>query len=72
MRLDVLPDIPTLGDFLPGYEASSWYGIGVPKTTPVEIIDKLNKDINAGRRSQDQDPTRRPGRHVKLQVRFTA
>jgi tripartite-type tricarboxylate transporter receptor subunit TctC len=41
------PDIPTMGDFVPGYETSQWYGIGVPKNTPTEIIDKLNKEINA-------------------------
>jgi tripartite-type tricarboxylate transporter receptor subunit TctC len=43
-----LPDIPTVGEFLPGYEASNWYGVGIPKNTPAEIIDKLNKEINAG------------------------
>ena len=47
-RLDALPDVPTMGDFLPGYEASAWYGVGAPKNTPAEIIDKLNKEINAG------------------------
>jgi tripartite-type tricarboxylate transporter receptor subunit TctC len=47
-RSDALPDIPTVGEFLPGYEASNWYGVGIPKTTPAEIIDKLNKEINAG------------------------
>ena len=46
-RSEVLPDIPTVGDFVPGYEASAWYGIGAPKNTPAEIIDKLNKEINA-------------------------
>ena len=46
-RSDVLTDIPTVGEFLPGYESSNWYGIGAPKGTPVEIIDKLNKEINA-------------------------
>jgi tripartite-type tricarboxylate transporter receptor subunit TctC len=46
-RLDVLPDIPTVGDFVPGYEASSWNGIAAPKNTPAEIVDKLNKEINA-------------------------
>ena len=44
--LDVLPDIPTVGEFVPGYEASAWFGIGAPKNTPAEIIDKLNKEIN--------------------------
>jgi tripartite-type tricarboxylate transporter receptor subunit TctC len=46
-RSEVLPDIPTVGDFLSGYESSSWYGIGAPKSTPAEIIDKLNREINA-------------------------
>jgi tripartite-type tricarboxylate transporter receptor subunit TctC len=46
-RSDALPDLPTIGDFVPGYEASSWSGIGAPRKTPDEIIDKLNKDINA-------------------------
>ena len=46
-RADVLPDLPTVGDFVPGYEATSWFGIGVPKNTPAEIIEKLNKEINA-------------------------
>jgi tripartite-type tricarboxylate transporter receptor subunit TctC len=47
-RLDVLPDIPTVSDFVPGYEASGWNGMAAPKNTPAEIIDKLNKEINAG------------------------
>jgi tripartite-type tricarboxylate transporter receptor subunit TctC len=47
-RMDVLPDVPTVGEFVPGYEASGWQGIGAPKDTPVEIIDRLNKEINAG------------------------
>jgi tripartite-type tricarboxylate transporter receptor subunit TctC len=47
-RLDALPDIPTVGDFVPGYEAINWYGIGAPKNTPVEVIEKLNKETNAG------------------------
>jgi tripartite-type tricarboxylate transporter receptor subunit TctC len=47
-RSEALPDIPTVGEFLPGYEASAWFGIGAPKNTPSEIIDKLNKEINAG------------------------
>jgi tripartite-type tricarboxylate transporter receptor subunit TctC len=46
-RSPVLPGIPTLGEFVPGYEASGWQGIGAPKNTPSDIIDKLNKDINA-------------------------
>jgi tripartite-type tricarboxylate transporter receptor subunit TctC len=47
-RAPVLPNIPVLGDFLMDFEASTWIGIGVPKNTPVEIIDRLNKEINAG------------------------
>jgi tripartite-type tricarboxylate transporter receptor subunit TctC len=47
-RKDALPDIPTVGQFVPGYEASNWYGIGVPTGTPAEIIGKLNKEVNAG------------------------
>jgi tripartite-type tricarboxylate transporter receptor subunit TctC len=47
-RSEALPDIPTMAEFLPDYEASAWFGIGAPKNTPYEIIDKLNKEINAG------------------------
>jgi tripartite-type tricarboxylate transporter receptor subunit TctC len=46
-RANVLPDLPTVSDFVPGYEATSWFGIGAPKNTPTEIIEKLNKEINA-------------------------
>jgi tripartite-type tricarboxylate transporter receptor subunit TctC len=48
MRAEALPDVPTVGDFLPGYEASDWYGICAPKGTPAAIIGKLNTEINAG------------------------
>jgi tripartite-type tricarboxylate transporter receptor subunit TctC len=48
VRAEALPDLPTMADFLPGYEASQWYGIGAPKNTPTEIVDELNKQINAG------------------------
>jgi tripartite-type tricarboxylate transporter receptor subunit TctC len=47
-RSDALPDIPTVGEFLLDYEASNWFGVGAPKATPAEIIEKLNKEINAG------------------------
>jgi tripartite-type tricarboxylate transporter receptor subunit TctC len=46
-RSDALPGIPTVAEFLPGYEASGWFGIGAPKATPAEIVDKLNKEVNA-------------------------
>jgi tripartite-type tricarboxylate transporter receptor subunit TctC len=46
-RAEALPDIPTVGEFLPGYEASFWFGLGVPKATPAEIVNKLNKEVNA-------------------------
>jgi tripartite-type tricarboxylate transporter receptor subunit TctC len=45
-RSAALPDLPTVGEFVPGYEASSWYGIGVPKGTPADVIDKLNNAVN--------------------------
>jgi tripartite-type tricarboxylate transporter receptor subunit TctC len=47
-RLDVLPNVPTVGEFLPGYEGTGWLGVGAPKGTPAEIIDKLNAEMNAG------------------------
>ena len=47
-RSEALPDVPTVGDFLSGFEASVWLGVGAPKNTPAEIIDRLNKEINAG------------------------
>jgi len=46
-RSEVLPDVPPIGEFVPGYEASAWYGLGAPKAPPAEIVDKLNKEINA-------------------------
>jgi tripartite-type tricarboxylate transporter receptor subunit TctC len=46
-RLEVLPEIPTVGEFVPGYEASGWYGIGAPKNTPAEIVNRLNSELNA-------------------------
>jgi tripartite-type tricarboxylate transporter receptor subunit TctC len=47
-RLDALPNVPSVGDLLTGYEASAWQGVGAPKNTPAEIIAKLNEEINAG------------------------
>ncbi len=46
-RADALPDVPPLADFVPGYESSQWYGLGAPKNTPAEIVDKLNREVNA-------------------------
>jgi tripartite-type tricarboxylate transporter receptor subunit TctC len=59
MRSEALPDVPTVADFVPGYESSAWYGVAVPKGTPPEIIDTLNREINTGL----ADP--------KLRARFT-
>jgi len=47
-RSDALPDIPTVGEFIPGYEATSLFGLGGPKNTPAAIVERLNKEINAG------------------------
>jgi tripartite-type tricarboxylate transporter receptor subunit TctC len=47
-RTEFLPDVPTVGDFLPGFAATTWLGIGAPKDTPADIVEKLNKEINAG------------------------
>jgi tripartite-type tricarboxylate transporter receptor subunit TctC len=46
-RSEVLPDVPTVDDTVPGYEASTWYGVGAPRNTPTEIVEKLNREINA-------------------------
>ena len=46
-RSETIPDIPTMGEFVPGYEATSWYGVGVPRNTPAEIVEQLNKEVNA-------------------------
>jgi tripartite-type tricarboxylate transporter receptor subunit TctC len=48
MRSDLLPDLPTVSELVPGFEASIWFGIGAPRNTPAEIVDRLNKEINAG------------------------
>jgi tripartite-type tricarboxylate transporter receptor subunit TctC len=47
-RSDALPDVPCVSEFVPGYEASSWFGMAAPKSTPAEVVDKLNREINAG------------------------
>ena len=46
-RSEVLPDVPTMGEFVPGFEATTWLGLGAPKNTPTEIVQKLNIEINA-------------------------
>ena len=46
-RSELLPDVPTVADFVPGYESSAWYGVGAPKGTPAEVVDRLNKEVNA-------------------------
>jgi tripartite-type tricarboxylate transporter receptor subunit TctC len=48
MRADALPDVPAVGEFLPGYEASGWTGVGAPRDTPPAIIERLNREISAG------------------------
>jgi tripartite-type tricarboxylate transporter receptor subunit TctC len=63
-RSEALPDVPTIGDFVPGYEASVWYGVGAPRNTPAEIIEKLNKEINAA----IADPTMK-GRFADLDAK---
>ena len=62
-RAEALPDIPTVGDFLPGYEASTWLGVGAPKNTPTEIIDKLNREINPVSPSPSSRRSSRSGHH---------
>jgi tripartite-type tricarboxylate transporter receptor subunit TctC len=47
-RAESLPDVPTVADFVPGYDTSTWLGLGLPRNTPPGIVDKLNKEINAG------------------------
>ena len=47
IRSEALPDTPTMSEFIPGYEASGFYGLAAPKNTPAEIVDKLNKEVNA-------------------------
>jgi tripartite-type tricarboxylate transporter receptor subunit TctC len=46
-RVALFPDLPTVADYVPGYEASAWYGLGAPKGTPPEIVEKLNREVNA-------------------------
>jgi tripartite-type tricarboxylate transporter receptor subunit TctC len=48
MRSEVLPDLPTVGELVPGYEITAWFGVGAPQGTPAEVIDKINTEITAG------------------------
>jgi tripartite-type tricarboxylate transporter receptor subunit TctC len=48
MRSEALPDLPAIGEFVPGYEMSAWFGAAAPKGTPADVIDKINNEINAG------------------------
>jgi tripartite-type tricarboxylate transporter receptor subunit TctC len=72
-RADVLPDVPAVAEFVPGYEASTWFGVGAPKDTPVAIIERLNREINAGladpmtrKRLIDEGGTALPGSPAAL------
>ncbi len=47
-RQELLPDVPTVGEFLPGYEARGWYGLVAPRSTPIEVVERLNNEVNAG------------------------
>jgi len=63
IRAELLPDLPTVGDFVPSYEAAAWQGIGVPKNTPVEIVDKTQqRDKRRATRSENKGSACRPGR----------
>jgi hypothetical protein len=66
-RSSLLPETPTVADFLPGYEASAWYGIGAPKNTPAEIINKLNTTINAIL-ADCEGAVRQHGRHAYYRI----
>jgi tripartite-type tricarboxylate transporter receptor subunit TctC len=55
-RSEALPDIPTVGEFVPGYEASAWYGVGAPRNTPTELVDRLNKEINVALAGREMKP----------------
>ena len=46
-RAETLPDIPTVGEFVPGYEAGVWFGVGAPRNTPTDVVDRLSREINA-------------------------
>jgi len=70
-RSESLPNLPTVGDFVPGYEAGGWEGVGAPKNTSAEIIDRLNKEINAALcRSDDEGSACRPGRYGASRLAF--
>ena len=67
-RTSALPDLPIVADVLPGYEASAVYGVGAPRNTPVEIVDKLNKEINAA----SPTPGCKRGSLISVEQRFPA
>ena len=68
-RSEALPDVPTIGESVPGFEASTWQGIGAPKNTPDEIVEQLNKEINAGLADpDDQDASCRSRQHAAADV----
>ena len=69
-RSDALPDLPSLGDFVSGYEVNTWFGVGAPTGTPAAIVDKLNQEINAALADpQDQGAACRAGRHAARRAR---
>ena len=71
MRSAALPDVPTVADFVPGYESSNWWGIGAPRNTPAAIVETLNAEINAAaRRSENQGAAGRPWRHGRSSARL--
>jgi tripartite-type tricarboxylate transporter receptor subunit TctC len=80
MRSQLLPDIPTVGECVPAFEASGWNGIGAPKNTPADIIERLNKEVNAaladpkkpriGRRALRWTARASSGRHAGFRDRF--
>ena len=63
MRLEAMPDLPTVRDFVPGYEASQWYAIGLRRSTSTEIIDILNKEINTALAEPKLTTRRRSGHY---------
>jgi tripartite-type tricarboxylate transporter receptor subunit TctC len=71
-RSEALPDIPTVGDIVPGFESSGWFGIVAPRNTPSEIVDKLNREINAGARLADFGGTVLAGSPADFAIRASS